>query len=339
MADKLPKLNSVAAPISKKRNDLFQAMQPSTQKIALELEQKFQRQSTGNVLTQYDVGALIVDVLDNDSQYEPDAIDHIADYLNIPSRATMLYALAGFARAFDKEFVKNETQNALADGSFLKLGHWLALSKLASTKKQEEKLKLTRKRSLTVNELELDIRAESNDNKKNLKSGGRKPMVPTSPAGALQKATNLALTFTNYSEAFDESVFPSLEEWGPDKINTNLRDKLVETINQVDKLQDAASHILTGLKTNLTRVTTILDHKGEETGAEASDEDAPKPKKQKGKTDEKVKVKSKGGTAKRAAAPAPKGKGKEKVAAPTKSAKTEPDKKKVKAKRPVPSSL
>lgn len=320
MADKGIK---VVNPITKKRNELYTAMNPATRQVASEIEDRLGRQNTTSVIISHDIGTLIVNVLEDEGQYGSDAVVQIANYLNIDGRETLFYRLAGFARTFDRAYVEAQSKRALANGQPLRLGHWCALSQLKSVKDREEAIKRVREQSLSVNELELQIRATANGKKKNVRKGGRLPQIPTSPAGALQKLIGLGLQLTNYEAAFEENVFSLLEELTPDRITPGLHEKLDEAIDQLVTLGERSAELVGGLVKGRKRLASVL--KAKQAGeAKAADDDEPEAKPAK-----PAKPKKPAAAAAPAPAPAP-------AAKPTKADK---DKKKKKSRRPAPSTL
>ncbi len=87
---------------AKLRMDIFNKMTPATQDVAKSYEEKFNKSAHDIVITQYNLGARIGAIIENEGEYGSDAVGLLADYLGVPGGKTTMYALRNFAVTFEK---------------------------------------------------------------------------------------------------------------------------------------------------------------------------------------------------------------------------------------------
>ena len=269
---------NVISPIENKRLALLKEMTPATREVAQDFEQRLARGAQGIILIQYDMGRRVAEVMENEGEYGHGAIKQLAEYLNIAGGATTLYALRNFAESFEKDHVKELSAKPMANGQFLSVGHWFKVMQLKDKKSQDKMFDRIFKESLTVNELEKEIRALGAHGKKNARQGGgRKPSIPTSPIAGLQTAFQIAQKWANLEPVLEESVFDAIDELPPDKINDDLLHKLTETKTKLEEMAEKATNAAERVGTNIERVEKVLSAKSQKSESEnEEDEDAGK---------------------------------------------------------------
>jgi len=278
---------NAVTPVAKKRLALLKEMTPATREVAQDFETRLGKVAHGIILTQYDMGSRVAEVMENEGEYGSGAVKQLAEYLNVAGGETTLYALRNFSESFDKEYVKEYSLKPMGNGQFLSIGHWFKLMQLKDRKTQEKMLDRIFKESLTVNELEKEVRALGSKDKKNARQGGRKPATPTSPIAGLQTAFQLAQKWSNLVPVLEENVFDSIDELPPDRVNEALLEKLNETKEKIEEMTEKGQSALERVTANIERVETVLANKSEEgseeDGDEEGEEEAPKKKSKKDK--------------------------------------------------------
>ena len=279
--------------IEKSRQTLYKSMSPAAQELADDFLSRLGKGAKGYVLIYYDIGQRIGVALKEPDTYGKEVAKQLAEYLSLPRGVNTLYNLRNFAAAFERPFVVEYSDKPLNDGSFMYPGHWFGLAKAA----QEDRAGLLKKvieKSLTVGELEMEIR--SSGNTKNKRQGGRKPKSPTSAISGLQKIYQLTLQFVNYGEKADEWIFDAIDELEPDKVSKGLLDKLRDTRKTVSDTGDVTKTMLTHIDNNIDRVERVLEAQDEikKTAKDNGEEDdTPKKSAKNGSSKKKNKAKAK----------------------------------------------
>lgn len=273
-AEKAEKKNTQLTVAEQKRIELFETMNGPTQEIAKEFETKLGKAAEGLVMIRYDIGARLIKVVGEESLFGTNAVQQIADYLNIPGGKTALYALKDFAKTFDREFVKAQIALPMSNGRPLDTGHFIVIARLTSKKEQEKLFKRVRQECISVNALEEEVRAAHDT--KNVRSGGRKPSVSTNPLSNLQKLAGLGKTLSNFLVPFGDATLSNLEEAAPDQINPRLLQKFEEAREQLETTVQEIGSTLELMKPVEERLHTVLDNNAaasKEEDAEAEDDE------------------------------------------------------------------
>lgn len=275
------------SPIEKKRVALLKEMTPATRQVAEDFETRLGRGAQGIILIQYDMGSRVAEVMENEGEYGSGAIKQISEYLNIAGGETTLYALRNFAESFDKDYVKELSAKPMSNGQFLSVGHWFKVMQLRDRKTQDKIFDRIFRESLTVNELEKEIRGLGTHGKKNARQGGgRKPATPTSPIAGLQTAFQIAQKWANLEPVLEESVFDAIDELPPDRVNEALLEKLQQTKEKLDEMVVRSQSASDRVTANIERVEKVLSAKtaeaDEDNESESENEDTGK-KAKKGK--------------------------------------------------------
>lgn len=285
--------DKAVTPIEKKRMALLKDMTPATRKVALEFHTIHGKIANGMIMAQYDIGARIAEIVENEGEYGSGAIKQLAAFLNVRGGETALYALKGFAESFDKAYVREWSSRPMANGEFLAIGHWHRLQLLKDRKSQDKMLERIFSESLTVNELEKEIRAMGSKDKRNSRTGGRKPAVPTSPIAGLQTAFQIANKWANLEPVLEANVFDAIDELPPDRINDALLDKLNETKTKLDEMVTKAQAASERVTTNIERVENVLALKNKAEDSEEAEEEEEEEKPEKPAKSAKPAVKNK----------------------------------------------
>lgn len=261
------------SPIEKKRAALLKSMSPACREVAEDFSQKLTKASQGVVLISYDMGARVRQVREDVAQYGSNAIEVLGAYLGIS--ATALYSLHGFANAFEREFVRENSSRVLPDGTHLSLGHWTAISKISENKDRLRMLNRVFRESLSANAVEREVKAA--EKKTNRRSGGRKPSVPTSVLAGVQQTLSLGKKFNNLEPLLIEQVFDKIDVMAPDQVNDVLLTKLGECKEALEALTTNSATLLKRVNSGITRVNRVLDAKASQPAAAEGDDHKPEP--------------------------------------------------------------
>lgn len=273
-------MKTAVMPAEKLRLKVFKEMTKATQEVAKDLETRLEKQAAGTVMISYQMGKQLADVLENEAEYGSKAAEQLATYLAIAGGETTIYNLSNFAKAFDKEFVQDQSTKVMPNGKYLEVGHWFKLMQISDRKDQEKMLTKILKESWSVNQLESEIRSGTVKTK-NARAGGRKPSTPTSPIAGLQQTFAIAQKFANMEKVLDKSVFDAIDEMPPDAINEALLGKLEETQTTLDRMMKAGEVASKRVVKNIERVKKVLANKAKHAGDESAEPVASGKKKKK----------------------------------------------------------
>lgn len=247
--------------VEQARLAIFTAMTPDTQAVARELETTYSKVAMGFAISQYDVGARIVEVVDDESRFGQASISvkQLAQYLNVHGGPGTLYGLANVARMFDREFVKTTSAKPMANGNFMSVGHWVCLTRLEDPKGRKALVSRILAEGLSVGDLEKEIQSGAAGSRKNARAGGRNPVRPTSVMVGLQKTYQIANTWVRWQKVAVEDVAAGLDTIPPDKVDDAIIAKTRETIALVTKAEEAAAAVRSQLEAGLAHLEEVVD--------------------------------------------------------------------------------
>lgn len=192
----------------KQRDAVFTDMDGVTQEAAKEGIQKLQAGHQVALLISYDLGAIVNRIFTaehlNEAQQKQE-VKKLAAYWNQPNLGpTTLYDLRNVSAAFDRAFIKEQSEERLANGGYLSWSHFKELQKVSTEKRQLTLLKQIRRHSWSANELALELQGKKDADVK--RSGGRKPALPKTPNAMLQKLFTSVQQSDNYVQAVSEPL-------------------------------------------------------------------------------------------------------------------------------------
>lgn len=277
------------------REVIFEDMDKVTQKAAQDGLKKLQAGYQVAVLIQYDLGEIVNRIFDaehlNETQQKQE-IKKLAAYWNQSNlNSSTLYDLRNVAASFDREFVKAQVEERMANGNYLSWSHFKELQKVDSETKQLAILKKIRQHSWSANELALELQGKKEAAIK--RSGGRKPMLPKTPNAMLQKLFTTVQQADNYVTALSEPLDGIFLELSSSDVDDQFVENLNNTLERISEASEHFSETEKRLKKVLKRASKVLEESDEATDDE-EETTAPKrrgrpPKiKADGDTDEEV---------------------------------------------------
>jgi hypothetical protein len=155
-------------------------------------------------------------------------------YISDDGAVTAACACRTLATTFDAQFIRAQMRRAEEEGITLSVAHWVQLARV-SVKRERVRLlnKVIRKR-LSARTLRHVIAANP-PGARNLRFGGRKPVVPHDPAVALARAAALAKQFTRFTAAFRESATQGLPEGTMPAVPAAVCERLKSALAQTRK--------------------------------------------------------------------------------------------------------
>lgn len=222
----------------KERNKLLAEMDPTTAHVAQEGIKKLQQCSQVAILVQYDLGMLVNSVYEDekmDENQRKEEIKKLAAYWNQPNlNLAALYDYRNVAASFDREFIKEQVNERLANGSFLTWSHFKEIQKLPE-KRQLAVLKQIRQHSWSANELALELQGRKEA--KNKRSGGRKPSLPKTPNAMLQKLFASVQATDNYLTAVTDPLEEAVSALEPEQITEDFVENIDNTMQCCEMAQ------------------------------------------------------------------------------------------------------
>jgi hypothetical protein len=128
----------------------------------------------GKVILNYDIGNLLLDVVEHPDLYGSKALEEISSSLGLGTGGpTTLLWLRQFAETWDRATVLQLMDEPCASGRYLETGHFLALTRVHDEKARDKLLTRIFQESLTVSQTEAIISAEYE--RKHRRVGGKRP--------------------------------------------------------------------------------------------------------------------------------------------------------------------
>jgi hypothetical protein len=226
----------------KQREVVFSDMDEVTQEAAKDGVQKLQAGCQVALLISYDLGAIVNRIFTaehlNEAQQKQE-VKKLAAYWNQPSLGpTTLYDLRNVADAFERNFIKEQSEERLSNGGYLSWSHFKELQKVSTEKRQLTLLKQIRRHSWSANELAFELQGKKDADVK--RSGGRKPALPKTPNAMLQKLFASIQQSDNYVQAVSEPLGGIFMEMPAGDVD----EQFVENIeNALTRMGEAGTHL------------------------------------------------------------------------------------------------
>jgi hypothetical protein len=259
------------SPIKKKRLALLKEMTPGLQAVVKDFEDKNIKAATGPVMIYFDKGARLKKIIEQEATYGSNAVEQLAAYFGKTTK--YIYDCRNFAQEWDKEFLKAQLAQPMSDGNLLHFDHFRHLTRVKSTKDQELLLRRVRTECLSTNALDEEISAKFIT--KNVRSGGRKPVTPSTPHAGLQKAFSQGQQLERYIDVMKSGVFEKIGAMASEKVDDKLLERIEQVEQQFGSLDDSLKAVLTYCAKSKKRVSKILSDKKKK---KAGEEVAPKAK-------------------------------------------------------------
>jgi hypothetical protein len=231
------------------RELVFEEMSEVTQQAATEGMKKLKAGVQVSVLIPYDLGTIINTVLEaehlNDSQ-KKDELRKLAVYWNQPNMTlTTLYDLRNVAISFDRDFINAQVQEPMVNGNYITWSHFKELQKIGNETKQLTILNKVRQQSWSSNELAFEMQGKKQNQVK--RSGGRKPTLPKTATGMLQKLYTTVQQADNFIDAVTEPLTTTFMEIPPDAVDEVFVGSLEDTQTKLDalaeRIKDTKKHL------------------------------------------------------------------------------------------------
>jgi hypothetical protein len=243
----------------KAREAIFEEMAPVTRDVALEGLKRLQAGYQISLLVQYDLGTLVNSIYSdetlNDAQKKKE-IQRLADYWNQPNiNTSTLYDLRNVSTAFERDFVKAQVEERMANGGYLTWSHFKELQKIGSEKRQMAVLKQIRQHCWSAKELALELQGKKESEIK--RAGGRKPSLPKTPNAMLQKIFASVQQTDNYLEAVAEPLEGMFMEMAPTEFDEQFVENLDNTLSRLDQMEQHIKETRSKLKNVRKRAASI----------------------------------------------------------------------------------
>lgn len=246
----------ILTPVQKKRQQVLQEMTPALKKVAANFDTKMTKAAVGNLTIAYNIGKIVTNVLASETKYGANAVEQLAAYMGHGWSATKLYAYRDLASEYTEAKIKQLARAKMADGGHVTVSHCLAIIKV---KGKAERQKLWRRafdEGLSAESLKMEIAAT--EEKRNTRSGGRKPSVPKSVMGGAQEIFNLGQKINNKFEIWDEHVTGEVMQKPATEINDALVEKLSAAESQLESMEDKLMTYRPKLQKAIDRAQKIL---------------------------------------------------------------------------------
>jgi len=225
----------------KQRDVIFEDMDEVTKTAATEGAEKLKAGHQVALLISYDLGAIVNRVFEaehlNEAQQKQE-VKKLSAFWNQPTLGlSTLYDLRNVAAAFDRKFIKDQSEERLSSGGYLTWSHFKELQKVRTEKRQLALLKQIRRHSWSANELALELQGKKDAEVK--RSGGRKPTLPKTPNAMLQKLFTSVQLADNYVLAVSEPLGGIFMEMPISEVS----EQFVENINNaLTRIDEAGAH-------------------------------------------------------------------------------------------------
>jgi len=235
---------------AEEREVIFEDMDEITRDAALAGSKRLTDGYKIALVIPYDIGTIVNRVYEaehlNESQRKQE-IKKLAAYWNQPQIGpTTLYDWRNIAAAFDRDFVIAQAEEKMSNGQYLTLSHFKELQKVSNEKRQLTLLKKVRQHCWSANELALELQGKKEAEVK--RSGGRKPTLPRTPNGMLQKLFTSVQAADNYVEAVSEPLGGVFLEMPATEVDDRFVESIDNTMERMDKLTEHVKEAYNRLK-------------------------------------------------------------------------------------------
>lgn len=245
-------------PAEEARRKAYEAMTPELRDVAQECERQIAKTAGSVIMLQYQIGARVLAVANDEQTYGPNAVQQLADYLGVRGGASYLYSLMNFARVFEADYVRTRSLRPMANGEHVTVSHWLQLMKIEDPQSRERMLERVYREALSANDLEREIRAGVAGPTRHTRQGGRRPKVPTNPVVGLQSVCEAANRLVRFEEAAEKAVFDALDEIAPDRVTDALLARAEQALAAVREAGRKAEEMGRRLEDNVRRLRNVL---------------------------------------------------------------------------------
>jgi hypothetical protein len=224
-------------------------MSPELLEVAQRVDALVKMAQKGTILAFYDVGTKLRQV--SEDQTNENGLELIGQYLGYTEKTQyrMLIYWRDLAVTWDRETLKSEMEQRMANGQALSLQHFLSLTAVSDPARRQKLLDDTRKKNWSSQMLHLEITGNKSrggkgkGNSKGHSSGGKTQDVPESPAAAFQKGFATANRLANYLELLPEAVFDPLLELDDSEFTVPIGERLNEFDEALDLAQQEIASV------------------------------------------------------------------------------------------------
>lgn len=248
--------STVVHPSRAEQMKIFRAMPEELQKIATKLDEQHAAEVKSVLLVNWDKGKQIEAVIENSgNRYGENAVEQLAAYLG--TSTTALYDLRTYCQVYNRDEVKLIGDRKMENGRRVSLGHLMAIMRIKSGPADRKKLlEMTFEKSLTTNELALEI--SSKFESRNVRKGGRKPSVPTSPGAGIDQIRTKCAELHNRIKPWTASIFDELDEAEPDRFSPGMLSKMEKADEEIRKTAEGLEAAHARLAKNIERARRVL---------------------------------------------------------------------------------
>jgi hypothetical protein len=239
------------------RDKLLKEMTPAAQELAQTVAKTLSQGARGVVAMHYEIGLQLKIAGNAEAKYGTNAIEQIANYLGVPEGSAMLHDLVEITKAFEKDYVRAETEKPLSNGNYMTLMHWRMLAKIKDLNETKRDALVAKIHSESISAKDLALHIRSGGETRHSRQGGRTPVTPSNPMIGLQKFYTLAHSLENWQGTAEKGIFDVLDEISPDLVTDKLVAKTEETLGELDRTIKASQAMQTRLKTNLARLKKV----------------------------------------------------------------------------------
>ncbi len=276
MSDKTQALDKAtpAAPavaFEKARQKLLAEMTEPTQQIAQECDTMLDKGNRGITRTFYNIGARMVEALDEAKQgeYGSNAAKQLASYISyFEGDTNKLYNLRQVAITFDEAFVNEYSEKKIGKGEHMSIEHWVQLSRIAKPAERQKMLDAVVTHGLSAAEVARRIRS-GEVQAKNIRGGGRRVAPPSSLLSGLEKLRADSLKVTNYLKMCDKHVFGKIASMAVADFSDTLVAKLEADKAELATLRTKLDEADKSIDACLVRGKKALSEKEAKKAAEA----------------------------------------------------------------------
>jgi hypothetical protein len=243
-----------AAPEHQQRMAAYNAMTVAMQKQADDIAVFVTRESVGVLKTRWKIGARIAKILKQESEYGSNAVEQLAQYLNVS--ADLLYKYRNAATAFSEAEVTALAERRMADGRHIEFTHLMCLSRVTKASERAELVERIFDQSMSSGDLATTVATQYDTNHHG--KGGRKPASPKSAMAGVQQLNKQTQTLIGRFPVWQEVVFDKIDEIEPENINDLLQSGLTEAEQRLSDLSLEADQARERVKTNRERVERVL---------------------------------------------------------------------------------
>lgn len=258
-------------PVDPSYKKMIAGWPPELKQLKAEIDDIFGSMNKTGILKLHRIGTLTGKAMaDPNKRYGDNPVGKLATAYGLENRKSrneqFFYDCKSVSEAFSYEFLKKflggdgKPPTTLANGNDLTHTHLVVLSRIDGEAARQQYLNRVINESLTTHDLK-SLLAANPEAKKNVRKGGRNPMVPRTPEAGIVSLTKIGQRFSNFVDSIDDTVFTPFMDYPVDQTNESILDTLNDCKTNLVNVMGSADFAVKRLEAVIERTHARLEKK------------------------------------------------------------------------------